>query len=61
MVNSQQRAVLQKIKERKEQQDKNKNFLKNLIDRNRVMKSRSFSIREYDYLLNNNKQIKNKI
>ena len=25
------------------------------------MKNRSFSIREYDYLLNNNKQIKNKI
>ena len=49
------------MKRRREEGDKQRKYIQGLITRNRELKTRAFTVREYDHLINKNKEIKTKI
>ena len=52
---------MKQLKERKAENEKKKKFIKDLIGKNRTLKSRAFTVREFDFLIKKNQAIKPKI
>jgi len=61
MVQQQQHQTLLELKRRKADSDQKRQYLKGLIQRNRELKHRSHTIREYAHLIKKNQEIRFKI
>ena len=61
LIQKQQRLTLDQLKKRREEGEKQRKYIQGLISRNRELKTRAFTVREYDHLINKNQAIKTKI
>ena len=61
LIIKQQHLTLVELKNKKKEAEKQRKYLQNLIHRNRELKSRAFTVREFDHLIKRNQAIKEKI
>ena len=61
LIQKQQSITLKQLKEKKLEGEKQRKYLQSLIHKNRVQKTRAFTVREYEHLIKKNKDIQNKI
>ena len=57
----QQHLTLVELKNKKRDAEKQRKYLQSLIQRNRELKSRAFTVREFEHLIKRNQAIKEKI
>ena len=61
LIIKQQHLTLVELKNKKRDAEKQRKYLQSLIQRNRELKSRAFTVREFEHLIKRNQAIKEKI
>ena len=61
LIQKQQHLTLKQLKQRQVEGEKRRKHLQGLIQKNRELKTRAFTVREYEHLIKKNQEIKTKI